>query len=133
VGKTSADLAREVLGALSGGDVQAFAALVHPEIEIRTSRGVRRGIDQAEEWGQKRYEHLERRYVIDQLKVDGDQVRAIVRTQYVWRDSGLVGNEEPTVIELSFRDGKLARWAFCEEEASGPPTKSIRADSSGAD
>ena len=133
MGKTSADLAREVLGALSRGEVQAFAALVHPEIEIRTSRGARRGIDQAEEWAQKRYEHLERRYAIDQLKVDGDEVLAVVRTQYVWRESGLVGNEEPTVIELSFRDGKLARWAFREEEAPDPPTKSIRAEPSGAD
>jgi len=41
-------------------------------------------------------------------------VLAFVRTQYVWRDTGLVGDEEPTEIELAFRDGKLVRWAFRE-------------------
>jgi ketosteroid isomerase-like protein len=115
VGKSSAELARQVLGALSNGDVQAFAELLHPELEIHTARGVRRGKDEAEEWAQKRYEHLERHYAIDELRVDGDDVLALVRTQYVWRESGLVGDEQPTVIELEFEDGKLVRWAFRED------------------
>jgi hypothetical protein len=115
VAKPGAELAREVLGALSSGDVTLFAALVHPEIEVHTARGVRRGAEAAEEWAQKGYEHLERRYAIDELRVDGDRVLALVRTQYVWRDSGLVGDEEPTEIELAFRDGKLIRWKFRED------------------
>ncbi len=115
MGKPSAELAREVLRALSDGDVPLFATLVHPEIEIRTARGVRQGAEQAEEWAQKGYEHLERRYAIDELRADGDEVLALVRTQYVWRDSGLVGDEEPIAIELAFKDGKLIRWAFRED------------------
>ena len=39
---------------------------------------------------------------------------ARVRTQYVWRDSGLVGDEEPAVIDLGFRDGKLVSWELRE-------------------
>ena len=108
----SAELARSVLEALSRGDVQAFVELVHPEIEIRTARGVWRGREEAEEWAQKGYEHLERRYPIDELRVSGEDVLAFVRAQYVWRDTGLVGDEEPTVIELAFRDGQLVRWVF---------------------
>jgi ketosteroid isomerase-like protein len=119
VTESSAELARDVLAALSRGDVQAFAALVHPEIEIRTARGSRHGLEQAEEWAQKRYEHLERRYAIDELRAKGDEVLAIVRAQYVWRDTGLVGDEEPTVIELAFRDGRLVLWAFREDLAGG--------------
>ena len=123
MGETQAELARQVLAALSRGDVQAFAALLHPDVEIRTARGVRRGAEEAEEWAHKRYEHLERRYAIDELQVKGDSVLAHVRTQYVWRDSGLVGDEEPTVIELAFEDGRLIRWTFREElamEAADP-------------
>jgi ketosteroid isomerase-like protein len=115
---SSTELARQVLAALSRGDVQAFAALVHPEIEIRTARCVHRGRDEAEEWARKRYEHLERHYAIDGLDARGDEVVARVRTQYVWRGSGLVGDEEPTVIDLSFADGKLVRWTFRDDEAT---------------
>jgi ketosteroid isomerase-like protein len=112
---SSAELAQQVLAALSCGDLSGFAVLVHPEIEIHTVRGVYRGPDEATEWAQKRYEHLERHFAIDGLDVRGDEVLARVRTQYVWRESGLVGDEEPAVIDLAFRDGKLVRWEFRED------------------
>jgi ketosteroid isomerase-like protein len=108
------DLARQILTALSRGDVPGFAAVIHPEIEIHTARGVHRGTDEATEWAQKRYEHLERHYAIDRLDARGDEVVARVRTQYVWRESGLVGDEEPAVIDLVFEDGRLIRWEFRE-------------------
>jgi len=113
-GPSNADLARYVLEALSLGDVPDFAAVVHPEIEIRTAKTTYLGPEAATEWAQKRYEHLERHFAIDGLEEKGDHVVARVRTQYVWRDSGLVGDEEPAVIDLDFRDGKLWRWEFRE-------------------
>ena len=116
--ESNAQLARRVFAALSEGDVEAFAALVDPDAEIHTSRGIRRGSDKVAEWAEKGYEHLERRYAIDELQVDGDDVLALVRTQYVWRDGGELGDEEPTVIELSFRDGRLVRWKFREDLAA---------------
>jgi ketosteroid isomerase-like protein len=110
----NAELARQVLAALSHGDVPGFAALVHPHIEIRTARGVYRGSDAATEWARKGYEHLERHFALDALEARGDEVVARVRTQYVWRDSGLVGDEEPITIHLGFADGKLVRWEYGE-------------------
>ena len=117
--RDTAELARRVLAALSHGDVDEFAALIHPEIEIRTARGVRSGSEEAEEWAQKSYEHLERHYAIDKLEVKGDEVLARVRAQYVWTDSGLVGDEEPVTIELGFSGGKLIRWAFRDDLTGG--------------
>jgi hypothetical protein len=51
------------------------------------------------------------------MDVDGDEVLVLVRAQYVWRDSGLVGDEAPIAIELAFTDGKLIRWTFREDRA----------------
>jgi len=113
-GPSNANLARQVLEALSLGDVPDFAAIVHPEIEVRTAKTTYLGPEAATEWAQKRYEHLERRYAIDGLEEKGDEVVARVRTQYVWRESGLVGDEEPAVIHLTFRDGKLFRFQLRE-------------------
>ena len=109
-----AELARQVLVALSHGDVQGFAALVHPDVEIHTARGVYRGSDAAGEWARKKYEHLERHFAVDALDVRGDEVVARVKTQYVWRETGLVGDEEPMTIHLRFADGKLVRWEYGE-------------------
>lgn len=112
---SNAELARHVLEALSLGDLPDFAAIVHPEIEIHTAKATYRGPEAATEWAQKRYEHLERHYAIDRLSEHGDHVVARVRTQYVWRESGLVGDEALTVIDLTFRDGKLWRFQFRED------------------
>jgi hypothetical protein len=109
-GPSNADLARQVLEALSLGNVPDFAAILHPEIEIRTTQKTYLGPEAATEWARKRYEHLERHYAIDRLEEKRDHVVARVRTQYIWRESGLVGDEEPTVIDLGFRDGKLVSW-----------------------
>jgi ketosteroid isomerase-like protein len=118
VATSNAELARRVFKALSDGDARAFVALVDPEIEIHTSRGVRRGRAEAESWALKSYDHLERRFAVDELEIAGDEVRALVRTQYVWRDGGQLANEEPTTVDLRFRDGKLARWDFREDLAA---------------
>jgi ketosteroid isomerase-like protein len=114
-GPSNAELARQALEALSIGDVPDFAAILHPEIEIRTAQTTYLGPEAATEWAQKRYEHLERHYAIDRLEEKGDHVVARVRTQYVWRASGLVGDEEPAVIDLGFRDGKLVSWELRED------------------
>ena len=112
---SSAELARQVLEALSHGDVPGFSELVHPNAEIHTARGVYTGSDEATEWARKKYEHLERHFAIDRLDAKGDKVEAQVRTQYVWRESGLVGDEEPCIIDLAFADGKLIRWELRED------------------
>ncbi len=111
---SNAELARQVLGALSHGDVLGFAALIHPRIEIHTARGVYRGPEEAQEWARKRYEHLERYFAIDRLEESGEEVTARVRTQYVWRDSGLMGDEELVTIHMRFAGGKLVRWEYRE-------------------
>jgi len=109
-GPSNANLTRQILEALSLGDVPDFAAILHPEIEIRTTKNTYQGLEAATDWARKRYEHLERHYAIDRLEEKGDHVLARVRTQYIWRESGLVGDEEPAVIDLGFRDGKLVSW-----------------------
>jgi ketosteroid isomerase-like protein len=107
--------ARQVLEALSRGDVEAFARLVDPEVEIRTARGVRRGIEAAMEWASSAYEHLERRYEIDEMHVAGGDVLVLARVQYVWRESGEVGDTSPVGVAMRFEHGRLRRWQVYDD------------------
>ena len=104
-----------MLAALSDTDTETFAELVHPDVEIVTERGVRRGADSALRWAGRRYEHLERRYAIDELRERGDTVLALARVQYVWRETQLLGDELLHGIALGFRDGKLVRWRVYDD------------------
>jgi ketosteroid isomerase-like protein len=111
--------ARKVLEALSRGDSEAFARLVHPEVEIHTARGVRRGREEAEDWASRTYEHLDRRYEIDEMHVVGEDVLVLAHVQYVWRESGEIGDSKPVAVAMRFSDGQLRRWEVYDDPVQG--------------
>jgi hypothetical protein len=112
------ELAERVIGALRRDDAAAFGELVSDDIEIETARGVRRGHAEALAWARNKYDYLQRCFSIDEIKPLGrGGLLARGRTEYIWKDSGEVGDSSPVAIEMRFRGGKLARWRFREDLA----------------
>ena len=110
-----AALAKRILGAISEGDVDAFVELLDPEVEIHTQRGVRRGREEVARWARTRFEHLERRYEVDEVHTSAARVVVLARVLYVWRESRKVGDESLVGIVLDLRDGKLLRWRLYDD------------------
>jgi hypothetical protein len=110
------DLARRVLGALSDGDTKRFGQLVGDEIEIHTARGTRSGHAEAVAWAANKYDHLQRRYAIGELRRIGPgRLLMTGATEYVWKDGGGLADSSPVAIELGFEDDKLTLWRFRED------------------
>jgi ketosteroid isomerase-like protein len=110
-----AALAKRILEAISEGDVDAFVELLDPEVEIHTQRGVRRGREEVARWARTRFEHLERRYEVDEVHTADNRVAVLARVLYVWRESRKVGDESLVGIVLDLRDGKLLRWRLYDD------------------
>jgi hypothetical protein len=93
----------------------AVGELVHPEVEIRTERTVHRGREAAMEWAGKSFDHLVRRYV--PLEFAGTPTGLLVHAelQYIWRDSGEMGDSSAVRIELGIRDGLISSWYLHDE------------------
>lgn len=117
--EAASGLARRVLEALGRGDVDDFALLLHPEVEIHTARGERRGREQAVEWARQAYDHLDRRYEVEEIHVAGEDVLVMAQVQYVWREGGEVGDSAPVAVALGFERGKLRRWEVHDDQARG--------------
>jgi ketosteroid isomerase-like protein len=115
VSESNAEVARRILEAISEGDVDAFVALLDPDVEIQTQRGVRRGRDEVARWARSKFEHLERRYEVDEVHTLGTRVVVLARVQYVWRETRKVGDESLVGIMLDLRDGKLLRWRVYDD------------------
>jgi len=111
----SAELARRFLAALSAGDQAAVGELVHPEVEIRTERTIHRGRLAAMKWSGKVFDHLFRRYVPVEIEETPSGVLVHAELQYVWRDSGEVGDTSRVAIELGIRDGLISSWYLLDE------------------
>jgi ketosteroid isomerase-like protein len=115
VSASNAEVARRILEAISQGDVDAFVALLDPDVEIQTQRGVRRGRDEVARWARSKFEHLERRYEVDEVHTAGARVVVLARVQYVWRETRKVGDESLVGIVLDLRDGRLLRWRLYDD------------------
>ena len=89
--------------------------LVHPEVEIRTERTVHRGRQAAIEWSGKVFDHLVRRYVPIEIEVRENGVLVHAELQYLWRESGEVGDSSRVAIELGIRDGLISSWYLSDE------------------
>jgi ketosteroid isomerase-like protein len=111
----SAELARRFLAGLSAGDRAAVGELVHPEVEIRTQRTVHRGRLAAMEWAGKVFDHLTRRYVPVEIEETPGGLLVHAELQYVWRESGEVGDTSRVAIELGVRDGLISSWYLRDE------------------
>jgi ketosteroid isomerase-like protein len=111
----SEELARRFLAALSAGDRAAVGELVHPEVEIRTQRTVHRGRLAAMEWAGTVFDHLTRRYVPVEIEETPGGLLVHAELQYVWRESGEVGDTSRVAIELGVRDGLISSWYLRDE------------------
>ena len=111
----SSSLARRFLAALSLGDRATVGELVHPEVEIRTERTVHRGRVAAMEWSGKVFDHLVRRYIPVEIEQTQSGVLVHAELQYVWKESGVVGDTSRVAIELGIRDGLISSWFLIDE------------------
>ena len=111
----SEELARRFLAALGAGDRAAVGELIHPEVEIRTERTVHRGRLAAMEWAGKVFDHLVRRYVPVEIEETSGGLLIHAELQYIWRESGEVGDTSRVAIELGVRDGLISSWYLRDE------------------
>jgi ketosteroid isomerase-like protein len=118
-----AELAKRFLAALSDGDCEGLGELVHPEVEIRTERTVHCGREAAVQWSGKVFDHLQRRYVPREIEQTPAGLLVHAELQYVWRETGDVGDTSRVAIELGVRDGLISSWYLLDEPDSRDATE----------
>ncbi len=79
---------------------------------------MRCGHAEAVAWAENKYDHLQRRFAIEEVRRSGPGDLLVTgHTEYVWKEDGEVADATPVAIEMRFRDGKLVRWRFREDLA----------------
>jgi hypothetical protein len=104
-----------VLEAIGDRAPERLRPLVTDDVVISTARGEHLGIDAAVAWAGKGYQHLDRRYRVDSLERHGDGLVGTGRVEYVWRDSGQVGDSSPVFLGFRVRGGLLAEIAIRDD------------------
>jgi ketosteroid isomerase-like protein len=93
-------------------DIPQFLALMDPEVEFHTFRGVDRGLEAARRFveGGAPREHYLTHVIHEQVFDAGDQVVAFANIQRRWRETGELGDETRIGVVFTLRAGKVLRF-----------------------
>ena len=118
---------RAFVDAFNAGDLDALVATLTDDIEIQGSRGLMEGKAEARAWAtRKPPAHLTQRLVLEGTTEHGAHVIATVRREWVWRESGEVGDTHRIFYVATMRGGLIARWAPFEDRAQALEAAGVR-------
>lgn len=105
------EVVRRFVDAFNAEDLEALVATLSQDVEIQSSRGLVEGREEARRWATRQPSgELEQRLVLDRLAEHGAHAVADLRRQWVWRESGEVGDERAVYYVATLRDGLICRW-----------------------
>ncbi len=104
------------LEAIGDRDLERLRPMLDPGVVISTGRTDYEGVERALEWAQKAYDYLDRRYVVEELMPLGDAWLVGARVEYVWRESGEVGDATPIWLTAEVGPGCLRKLALHDDE-----------------
>lgn len=120
-------MARRFVEAFNSQDLDAFVATLHPEVEIQSLKGVRRGIAEARAWGTRHPSgDLEQHLEVEDAVEHHNHVVLLARRQWRWREGGDPAEDEVMGVLVTFRDGLVARWQPYAERADALAAAGIR-------
>jgi ketosteroid isomerase-like protein len=111
-------LVREFYDAFNAQHLDRLVAVLHPEVELQTARGLREGRDEARAWATKDPGGgLEQTLVLDQVVTDSRGAHALARyhKQWHWREDEELARADEMAALFTFRDGLIARWQPFED------------------
>ncbi len=115
------DPVREFIRAFNEGDLEAFAETLHPEVEIHSGRGLRKGVDAARMWATKSPGGVQQTIELDELWEEPDRAVALITRRWHWDEDGSEAGADSMAWVFKLDDGCVSSWRSFDdrEEALG--------------
>jgi limonene-1,2-epoxide hydrolase len=121
------DPVREFIRAFNERDLDAFVAVLDPEVELHSARGLRKGVEAARLWATREPGGVQQTIELDQLYEEGLEggggaaVALIVR-RWHWDEDGSPAGEDEMAWVFELRDRRVRSWRPYEDR-----TRALRA------
>ena len=114
------DPVREFIRAFDERDLDAFVAVLDPEVELHSSRGLRKGIEAARIWATREPGGVQQEIELEQLYEDdteggGGRAVALIVRRWRWEDSGELAGEEEMAWAFALRGQRVLSWRPFED------------------
>jgi hypothetical protein len=116
------DPVREFIRTFNERDLDGFVAVLDPEVELHSMRGLRKGVESARLWatrppgGVQQTIELERLYE-DGMEGGGGVAVAIVNRRWVWEEDGSPAGVDEMAWLFELRDRRVLSWRPVEDRS----------------
>jgi limonene-1,2-epoxide hydrolase len=118
------DPIREFIRAFNQRELDAFVAVLDPEVEIHASRGLRKGREAARVWATRAPGGVQQTIELEQLYEEGLEggggtaVALIVR-HWHWEEDGSAAGSDEMAWVFELHDRRVRSWRPYEDRAKG--------------
>jgi ketosteroid isomerase-like protein len=114
----SHDPVRDFIRAFNERDLDAFEAVLDPEVELHSMKGLRKGREAARLWATRPSGGVQQTIELDELFEDGDRALALIRRVWHWDEDGSHANTEEMAWLFELRDHRIRSWRPFEDRES---------------
>jgi limonene-1,2-epoxide hydrolase len=117
------DPVREFIRAFNDRDLDAFVAVLDPEVELHAMRGLRKGRRAARLWATRPPGGVQQTIELEQLYEDGTEsgggsAVALIRRLWHWEEDGSLAREESMAWLFALRDHRVLSWRPYEDRSA---------------
>lgn len=118
----SPDPVREFIRAFNERDLDAFVAVLDPEVELHASRGLRKGVEAARVWATRKPGGVQQTIELEELYEDGTEggggrAVALIRRVWRWAEDGSHASTDEMAWAFELRDHKVRSWRPFDDRA----------------
>jgi len=116
------DPVREFIRAFNERDLDAFVAVLDPEVELHSGRGLRKGVEAARLWATREPGGAQQTIELEELYEEGLEggggtaVALIVRSWH-WEEDGSAAGEDRMAWLFELREQRIRSWRPFEDRA----------------
>lgn len=114
------DPVREFIRAFNDRDLDAFVAVLDPEVELHAMRGVRKGVAAARVWATRPPGGVQQTIELEQLYEDGTEggggrAVALINRHWHWEEDDSLAGVDVMAWFFELRDHRIRSWRPFED------------------
>jgi limonene-1,2-epoxide hydrolase len=116
------DPIREFIRSFNEGDLDSFVAVLDPEVELHSMKGLRKGREAARLWATRAPGGVQQTIELDELYEDGTEggggrAVALIRRVWRWAEDDSPAGEDAMAWLFELHDHRVCSWRPYEDRA----------------
>ena len=115
--ETCPDPVREFVRAFNERDLDAFVAVLDPEVELHSMKGLVKGTEAARRWATREPGGVQQTIEVEELHEGGGRAVALIMRRWHWDHDGEFAGEDEMAWAFELRDHRIRCWRPFEDRA----------------